>query len=565
LTEARVRGAAAGNDESAAGADQSAAGAKQSAGAVCARELWVVLAACAGLSLIAIAWSWTHAAMLNYGDAIAHLHIARRVFDSKYRGVTELGSVWLPLPHLLMLPFVQVYAWWANGIAGTIPSALAWIAACVGLYRLARHWMRPAAAALTLAFFALNPNLLYLQTTAMTEPLFVCEMIWVVLGLVEWSKALARGERHRLPRLHAWIALWLVAAIFTRYDGWIMALIAWSAMGVVLLRRGELRSRSFWAWGAVLVAAPVAWFAYNAVTFGDWLDFARGPYSAKAIELRTAHGAENLGAPLHPGWRNPWVALLFYLKVAEMDALAVWRHALLALSVLGTVGGWLAARRRAFAWALLLWLPLPFYTYSVAYGWVPIFVPVWWPHSWYNTRYGMELLPAIALGLGFVAQFAIVAAREFKPRWARYAAGLIFVFVVLNAWALVRRRPLVYVEGTLNAKARATFDREIPPEMRAVLAGCPGGNVLMNTSVHPELVAMTGIALRQTVNESDRDVYQDALAEPAEHAALVLALAGDEVDAAVKAHPEGLRVVARFDAENQPEATLFESGLCPAR
>ena len=32
-----------------------------------------------------------------------------------------------------------------------------------------------------LAFFALNPNLLYLQTTAMTEPLFLCEMIWLAL------------------------------------------------------------------------------------------------------------------------------------------------------------------------------------------------------------------------------------------------------------------------------------------------------------------------------------------------------------------------------------------------
>ncbi len=533
-------------------------------------ELRVVLAACVVLSLIAIAWSWTHRALLNYGDAIAHLHIARRVFDSRYPGLQELGSVWLPLPHLLMLPFVQVYAWWANGIAGTIPSALAWLAACVGLYRLARHWMRPVAAALALTFFALNPNLLYLQTTAMTEPLFVCEMVWVVLGLVEWSEALKRNERDRLPWLHAWIALWLVAAIFTRYDGWIMALLAWSAMGVVLLRRSELGAKSgvgsFWIWSMVLVAAPVAWFAYNAVTFGDWLDFARGPYSAKAIELRTAHGAENLSVPLHPGWHNPWVSFLFYVKVAEMDALAAWRHMLLALSVLGTVGGWLgtwfAARRRAFAWTLLLWLPVPFYTYSVAYGWVPIFVPVWWPHSWYNTRYGMELLPALALGLGFVAQFAIAAMREFKPQWARHAAGLIFVLVALNAWALVRRGPLVFVEGTLNAKARATFDREIPPAMRAMLANCPAGAVLMNTSVHPELVAMTGIPLRQTINESDREVYREALAAPAAHAALVLAFAGDEIDAAVKAHPEGLRATARIDGRNQPEATLYVSGLC---
>ena len=106
--------------------------------------------------MAAVAWSWRNGALLNYGDAIAHLHIARRVLDSRFPGITELGSVWLPLPHLLMLPLVQVYAWWANGIAGTIPSVLAYLAACVGIYRLARRWLEPATAALALAFLALK-------------------------------------------------------------------------------------------------------------------------------------------------------------------------------------------------------------------------------------------------------------------------------------------------------------------------------------------------------------------------------------------------------------------------
>ena len=80
--------------------------------------------------------------MLNYGDAVAHLHIARRVFDcASAAALTQLGSVWLPLPHLLMIPFVQIYSWWASGIAGVIPSALAYLAACAGIYRLARHWL----------------------------------------------------------------------------------------------------------------------------------------------------------------------------------------------------------------------------------------------------------------------------------------------------------------------------------------------------------------------------------------------------------------------------------------
>ncbi len=529
-----------------------------SPGALYPFEIWAVLACCSALSLAAIAWSWQHHALLNYGDAIAHLHIARRVFDSRFPGITELGSVWLPLPHLLMLPFVQVYAWWANGLAGTIPSAIAWIAACVGIYRLARRWMPVDAAVFTLAIFALNPNLLYLQTTAMTEPLFVCEMIWMVVGLVEWQAALDREDQPKIRWTQSCIALVLLAEIYTRYDGWIMALLAWSAMGIVLLRRGRLKSRSFWIYSVLLIAAPLAWFAYNAMTFGDWLEFARGPYSAKAIEIRTTHGF----GPPHPGWHNPWVGLLFYLKVSEMDAFSLWRHAAFALSVLGTIGAWLAARRRGFTWALLLWLPVPFYAYSVAYSSVPIFIPVWWPHSWYNTRYGMELLPALALGLGFVAQFALAAVRDFKPSARRYAAAILFVLVALNAWGVVRKRPLVYVEGTLNLRARRAFDENIPPAMRAQLARCPAGAVLMDTSVHPELVALTGIPLHQTINESDRSLYREALAAPAEHAPLILAFDGDAIDQAVQAHPSGLRAVAHFASRHQPSGTLYISNLC---
>jgi 4-amino-4-deoxy-L-arabinose transferase-like glycosyltransferase len=515
-----------------------------------------VLICCAIASLAAIAWSWRNGALLNYGDAVAHLHIARRVLDCHQPRLSQLGSVWLPLPHVLLIPFVQVYSWWANGIAGILPSALAYLAGCAGIYRLARHWLEPPAAALALAFFAVNPNLLYLQTTAMTEPLFVCEMIWIVVWLVEWRTSLDEDAR-RADRLLGWIAAALVAAIFTRYDGWVIALLAWTAIGVVLLKRGRLRSRTFWLASAVVAAAPIVWFVYNAAAFGDWLEFARGPYSAKAIELRTAsHGA----GPPHPGWHNPWVALLFFLKVSELDATAAaWGNALLALSALGTAWAWITAGRRAFTWALLLWLPVPFYAYSVAYGSVPIFLPPWWPHSWYNTRYGMELLPALALGAGFAAQFAIAAVREFKPRLAKYAAGVLFAMVALNAWKVVRERPLVYVEGTKNIAAHRPYEVEIPPVLRALLAERPGAAILMETSVDPEIVALTGIPLRQTINEADQEIWEAALKAPAEHAAIVLAFDGDAVDRAVKAHPEGLRAVGRFTAKGLPQGAIYVS------
>jgi hypothetical protein len=243
-----------------------------------------------------------------------------------------------------------------------------------------------------------------------------------------------------------------------------------------------------------------------------------------------------------------------------MDAFAIaWGNRLLALSALGMAGAWMAARKHAFTWALLLWLPVPFYAYSVAYGSVPIFLPAWWPHSWYNTRYGMEMLPALALGLGFAASFAIGAVRDFKPQWAKYAAGVLFAAVALNAWQVLRERPLAYVEGLKNFEAHRPYQSAIPPALRALLSGQPSATILMETSVDPEIVALTGIPLRQTINEADQEIWDAALNAPAQHAAIVLAFDGDAVDRAVKAHPEGLRAVCHFAAKGQPSGTLYVS------
>jgi hypothetical protein len=502
--------------------------------------------------------------MLNYGDAVAHLHIARRVFDSHQPRFTQLGSVWLPLPHILLIPFVQIYSWWANGFAGVIPSALAYLAASAGLYRLARRWLPWPSALLALWFFAANPNLLYLQTTAMTEPLFLCEMIWIALWLVEWQTSLDANPV-QARRLLCFIAAALIAAIFTRYDGWVIAMLAWCSIAIVLARRGELRSRAFWFATACVVAAPIAWFVYNAAAFGDWLYFLRGPYSAKAIEIRTSAP----GFPPHPGWHNPWVALIFFIKAAELDAVAAaWGNFLLALSVLGTLYAWLTQHRRAFAWALLLWLPVPFYAYSVAYGSVPIFLPPWWPHSYYNLRYGMELLPALALGVGFAAQLIRAVMLECKPRhlsgekmtlWLNFALAFLLAVATLNFLQMLREHPPVYVEGAKNIASRRVYQKEIPAALKALLAQHPGSTILMETSVDPELVALTGIPLRETINESDLEIYTDALAAPAAHANFALAFDGDEIDQAVKAHPAGLTVIQHFSAPGQPSATLYIS------
>src|ERR1700733_3333962 len=76
--------------------------------------------------------------VLLYGDAVAHINIARRVFDSKTPGLLQLGTVWLPLPHLLIMPFIVSKQMWQSVSGGSLPSMAGFILGVLGIFRLVR-------------------------------------------------------------------------------------------------------------------------------------------------------------------------------------------------------------------------------------------------------------------------------------------------------------------------------------------------------------------------------------------------------------------------------------------
>src|SRR6202451_4865016 len=76
--------------------------------------------------------------VLLYGDTVAHINIARRVFDSRTPGLLQLGTVWLPLPHLLIMPFIMSMKMWQNGSGGSIPSMAGYVFGVLGIFRLVR-------------------------------------------------------------------------------------------------------------------------------------------------------------------------------------------------------------------------------------------------------------------------------------------------------------------------------------------------------------------------------------------------------------------------------------------
>lgn len=539
--------------------------------------LAAVILACLVL-LVCASRGW----LLLYGDAVAHLGIARRVLDARYPGLAQLGGVWLPLPHLLMLPFVQRLDWWQNGLAGAWPSLAAYVVGVTGCYTLCRKLVPAAWAFAGTAFFALNPNLLYLSTTAMTEPLFLALLLWSTVVAWEAVEALQAGVARSARSRMVGSGLLTMAMVFTRYDGWIVGAVVWLLLAIAWWRSGNTTRRAtqgaFLAMTALAVAGPLLWFAYNAKYQGDWLDFLRGPYSAKAIEEKTTpRGSLPRRGMYNPGW-----AFLYFTRAAQADAVAYE----LGFGVLFTslAGAWLMFRSRLPRLAaVLLWLPLPFYVYSVAWGHIPIFVPQLYPGSFYNSRYGMELLPAFA-----VCTAVALAAVEQRLRKRHQKLADVFFFAVLicvivNVFAMMgtfgvllqkmrgedslrtarvphwlSAPPLVFEEAEVNSRTRIPFELALSKE---ILRLYTGGNIMFDTNDHIGAIQDAGLPLKTLISPLDSQSFDRARQQPAKFAQLVVALEGDPVAQAVAAHPEGLSEIEVLCNTGQPCARLYRSTL----
>src|SRR3990167_2903360 len=129
-----------------------------------------VLILSATLAVAATAYSYFHGYVAAYGDAESHLNIAKRVVDSLTPGFAQLGGIWLPLPHLLLIPFVKFDFLWRSGLAGSIVSGIAFVIAAWFIYKTVFFLTKSTAGSfLASLIFITNPNILYLQATPMTE------------------------------------------------------------------------------------------------------------------------------------------------------------------------------------------------------------------------------------------------------------------------------------------------------------------------------------------------------------------------------------------------------------
>lgn len=212
--------------------------------------------------------------------------------------------------------------------------------------------------------------------------------------------------------------------------------------------------------------------------------------------------------------------------------------------------------------AALLWVPLPFYVYSVAYGSVPIFIPQLYPHSFYNARYGMEMLPVFAVYGAWAAERLDVWMRGKTEGWAkvgaRFGQPVAMLLCVANCITMMYFVPLVLKEGMVNATTRQALEKSIAFELQQMPQSAP---VMMALSAHVGAVQTAGRTLISMVSENDSQSFDAALKDPAHNAAFVIAIEGDPVAKAVKEHPQGLTELSVICTTGQPCARVYQSDV----
>ena len=462
--------------------------------------------------------------ILYWGDAQAHLNISRQLVDSRVSGYERLGNVWLPVLHLICTPFVGNNRLWSSGLAGTIPVAICFVMAGAFFYLTAREAYRSRiCAAIVLACFALNPNVLYLASIPMTEIVFLAGLAALLFAILRFRATQKSGYL-----LLGVIASWWMC--LTRYDGWFLIPFSGAAFAYFAAKR---RLAVLIGFGTAASLAPLFWFGHNWWETGSPLDFYNGPYSAMAIQ----------GDRDYRGYHDWPTALQYYAEAGRLCS--GW-----VLCVLGATGlVWAFAKKAAFPVLFLLLTPA-FYVWSLHSSKNPIHVPGLWPHSYYNTRYGIAFVPLAAFAVG-----AIALALPARRKWL----GFVFPLLCLVSW-LWRASPeqwICWKESQVNSVARRAWTEAGVKAIRSRYTA--GQGILASASDVSGIFCRAGIPLAETLDIGDGPEWLANFSAPRlVHEELwAVAQDGDPLSKMLKGGDAPYKLVEQIETKGAPTLEIY--------
>jgi hypothetical protein len=417
---------------------------------------------------------------LSHYDAKAHLVVARRIADSLTPGWMQIGAVWLPLPHLVQLLPTQIDWCYRTGAFAVGCSVLAFTASVWLLGRLVLETTKSAlAAAAAAAVLMLNPNILYLQSTPMTEPLLILLM---TASVYLTRRAVESG----VPRHLRSAGLAVFAACLTRYEAWPVTAALVAVSLVARLGRGDgwrAAARETVRLAAYPAAAVAAFLLLSRATVGEW--FVQSGFFV----------------PENTAMHRPWASVVsVWWGVHEVSS-----YPLLLMGVAG-IGMLLAVaqvhRRRAADLVPLALAGaglLPWYAFYEGHP--------------FRIRYMVVLIPVVALGVGFGVGLP-------GRRMRIAAAVLVAAALVAAPGPLATTAPMV-LEAQWDRDHRVGRAR-VTEYLRAHWDGTPVMASMGSLAHYMQELSRAGFNLRDFLHEGNGDIWLAALEYPDPHVRWVL-------------------------------------------
>ena len=455
------------------------------------------------ISVFSFVYYYLNGLGLAYNDARSHLDIGRRVVEGLKPGIAQLGSVWLPLPHVLMIPTIWNDFFWHSGLSGSLISMVSFVAMGIIIYQ----FLRQLGVGLLGRFFGVlvfvaNVNTLYLQSTAMTELLLLATMTAGAYYLMLWAKT---DEVLNLIKS----AFFIMLSTVTRYDGWLLlfvsaALVAYSVLRKKGYKETEGKVILFLTLGSLGIAL---WFLWNLMIFGDPLYFVFGPFSAR-VQQAQLEVAGNL-----PTKFNLWLSTKVYLYALIYNSYAYQ----LLLGFFGLIAFWKSKiKYEVKVAAIALLAPLFFNILALFVGHSVLFIQGISGNTWFNVRYGIMLLPSIAIFAGFLVD------RLKHLRWT--LIGL-FVFVTFFAFA---NKDAVTIDD-----ARVGSSQKNVAEVSGWLnqnAADKKGFVLISAASHDAIIFSSGMPMKRFIHEGTGAYWQNATIVPDRWARWIVMRTHDDND-----------------------------------
>ncbi len=424
---------------------------------------------------------------LAYNDARSHLDIGRRVVEGLKPGIAQLGSVWLPLPHILMIPTIWNDFMWHSGLSGAIVSMISFVAIGVIIYLFLKQLEVGLLGRLFgVLVFVLNVNVLYLQSTAMTELLLMVTMTAGVYYLTLWAKT-----DKVLPLIKA--AFFIMLSTVTRYDGWFLLIIAALIIAYTVFRKKGYQETE----GKVVLFLTMAglgiglWFLWNLLIFGDPLYFAFGPYSARSQQVQLEQAGDL------PTKHNLLLSISIYLYALVYNSYVY--------PVILGVGGmfvlWRSKLTHEVKVSLIALLaPLFFNIVALYLGHSVLFIQGISGKTWFNVRYGIMMLPTIAIGAGFLVH---------KVKDFRFVLIGLYLFTIFFAFANndavtiddarvgSSQKNVSEISNWLNQNA---FDKK--------------GFILIAAASHDAIIFSSGLPMKRFIHEGTGAYWESATVAP---------------------------------------------------